>query len=203
MMYILGYDENKLKAHRIDKTCQLIGGWHNLKILLKQTKKLLGSLKYDSFSINEFAHGIKLARIPYLASIKCHKYKRLVLLAVIRWLLEDYVFMIIKANFYITDTSKTNFELFYYLKSDWRQIVKEQLSEKNYNLVYNLEKINSADLISYCSRFESNGMHLGRLLPKNVNNECRVISGCRVYNPCTKKGFSVILIQYIFKSILY
>ncbi len=30
----------------------------------------------------------------------------------------------------------------------------------------------------------------GRLFPKNVNNECRIISGNRVTNPCNKKSFN-------------
>ena len=71
-------------------------------------------------------------------------------------------------------------KIFFYTKSDWRRIVEEGLSKSAYKSIYNLEKIRESDLIFYCSQYQSHGMHLGRLLPKNVNNECRVISGCKV-----------------------
>jgi hypothetical protein len=41
------------------------------------------------------------------------------------------------------------------------------------------------------NKLRSNGIHLGRLLPKNINNECRIISGNRIINPCTNKMFNV------------
>ena len=126
--------------------------------------------------------------------IKCHQYKRLILMAVIRWLVEDFSFILIRSSFFVTDTSRTNSELFFYLKSDWKTIFKLQLNDpitKNYKTLYNLEKIRENDAIGYCDRFESNGIHLGRLLPKNIDNECRIISGCRVLNPSSKKVFNV------------
>ena len=189
-MHVLGYDEKQAKQ-KYDLTCPLVGGKENLKKLLKHVKTLISGLKYDSYSLNTLLHGLKFARITYINSILCHKHKRLVLMAVIRWLFEEYIFMLIRAYFYVTDTAKTNFELFFYLKTDWKIIVHEQLSERNYRTVYNLEKIKETDLMSYCSRFESNGMHMGRLFPKNVNNECRIISGCRGFNPYNNKPFNV------------
>ncbi len=190
LMYVLEYDD-KLAKQKLDPTCRLVGGKANFKLVLKHLKTVISGLKYDSFSINTLLHGLKFARVSYIKSIECHKYKRLALMSMLRWLFEDYIFMLIRAYFYVTDTAKTNFELFFYLKSDWKLIVREQLSERNYRTVYNLEKIKETDLMGYCSRFESSGAHMGRLLPKNVNNECRVISGCRCYNPCTKKTFNV------------
>jgi hypothetical protein len=191
LMYVLDYDEKKAKKEKFDKTCPLIGGRKNFEIVLKNVKSLISGLKFDTFTVNSLLHGIKFSRMSFLKAIDCHKHQRLVLLSLFRWLFEDYIFMLIRAYFYVTDTSKTNFDLFFYLKTDWKQIVNEQLSEKNYRKVYNLEKIKESDVIGYCSRYESNGMYMGRLLPKNVNNECRIISGCRAYNPCNKKTFNI------------
>lgn len=183
-MYVLEYKD---KTGKIDTTCQLVGGKHNLNLLLKQLKKILNGLKHDSFNMNSLMHGLKLSRMSFLAPIECDRYKRLILMATIRWFFESYVFILVKAHFYVTDTSKTNSELFFYTKRDWKHIVEQQLSKKHYKSMYNLEKIKESDVVAYCSRFESNGVYLGRLLPKNVNNECRIISGVKVYNPCTKK----------------
>lgn len=178
LMHVLGYEDKPVG--KIDKSCALIGGQDNFKTLLKYLKTALYGLKFDSLTLNSLIHGLKQARIGYLSSIKCHKYKRLVLLAIVRWLFEDYIFILVKSHFYATDTSKTNSEIFYYTKSDWRRIVEDQLSKSAYKTVYNLDKIQVDNLNWHCSQYHSYGMHLGRLLPKNVKNECRVISGCKV-----------------------
>jgi hypothetical protein len=84
---------------------------------------------------------------------------------VIRWILEDFTFMLVKAQFFATDTSKTNSEIFFYLKSDWRQIVQSQLSDPvsaPFRKMYNLEKIKESDAIGYCHRYESNNIYLGK-----------------------------------------
>lgn len=73
--------------------------------------------------------------------------------------------MLVKAQFFATDTSKTNSEVFFYLKSDWKRIVQKQLSDPStapYRRMYNLEKIKESDAIGYCNRYESNGIYLGR-----------------------------------------
>lgn len=107
-MHVLGYKD---KPGKVDRTCPLIGGLHNFKILLKNLKLALYGIKFDQFTLNSILHGIKQARIAYLKHIECHKYKRLVLLAIIRWLFEDYIFIVVRAHFYVTDTAKTNSEV--------------------------------------------------------------------------------------------
>ncbi len=85
-------------------------------------------------------------------------------MSVIRWLLEDLICMIVKSRFYATDTSKTNSEIFYYLKSDWIRVLRMQLKDPvtmPYRNLYNLEKISKQDAVGYCSRNESHGMFLG------------------------------------------
>lgn len=109
-MHVLEYKD---KPGKIDSTCPLIGGKDNFKTLLKHLKLVLFGLKFDSITMNSLLHGLKQARISYLKSIECHKYKRLVLLAVIRWLFEDYILMVVRANFFVTDTSNTNSEVIY------------------------------------------------------------------------------------------
>ena len=190
LMHILSY-ESKLESKKNDTSCPLLGGKHNFDVLVKKLRKIISSLKYDGFILNNLLHDLKFSRICYLKPIKCDRYKRLILMSVLRWLFEDVAFQIIKSRFYVTDTSKTNSAIFYYLKDDWKKIFKSQLNDKNYNKIYNLEKITESHVKSYCSKYESSGIHLGRLLPKNFNNECRVISGCKVIDPCTNKTFSI------------
>lgn len=119
-MHVLGYEDKP--AGKVDKTCGLVGGKDNFKTLLKHLKIALYGLKFDTLTLNSLLHGLKQARISYLNSIKCHKYKRLVLLAVIRWLFEDYIFILVRTHFYATDTSKTNSEV------------------RGFNLKFNLKK---------------------------------------------------------------
>jgi hypothetical protein len=83
---------------------------------------------------------------------------------VIRWLFEDFAFILIKSCFFVTDTSKTNSEIFYYLKVDWLKILKIQLNDpitKNYKTLYNLAKIKENEAINYCNYNETIGVHLG------------------------------------------
>ena len=204
LMFIFEYEE---KTDKIDLTCPVLGGKSNFNIWIKKFRRLVSGLKFDKFCLNGFLHGLKFSRISYLTAIKCDKYKRLILLAVNRWLIEDFALMIIRALFFVTDTSKTNSNLFYYLKSDWRNIVKTHLSDpKKYKKEYNLEKIRDADVFGYCSRYESLGLYLGRLLPKNVGSECRIISGCRIYNPCykrfTRSNFKFITLNNCLKWLI-
>ncbi len=192
LMHILSYEDKVDKKK--DTSCPLLGGKENSVETIKKFKKMISGLKYDGFILNQLLQNVKLSRIKYLAPIKCDKFKTLIFLSVLKWLFEDVGFMILKAHFYITDTSKTNSDLFFYMKKTWKAIVFAQLTDpstKNYKKLYNLEKIKEADAVNYCSTYQSNGVCLGRLLPKNVNNECRVISGCRLYNPCTKKTYSM------------
>lgn len=192
LIYVL--KSNGQKTKRKDSSFPLLGGENNFNLLCKKISLILSSLKFDSFKLNSLVHGIKISRIDFLKSIDCDKFKHLLFLNFVRWLFEDYIFMLIKAFFYATDTTKTNSEIFYYTKSDWKEIVKSQLSDpvnKTYRKTYNLEKIKHSDLIGYCNRFEAFGAYMGRLYPKNVNNECRIISGCRAYNPCTNKSNNI------------
>ncbi len=112
-------------------------------------------------------------------------------------------FALLKAAFFVTDTTRTNFEMYFFTKKLWSRIVHSQLSDpslKKYAHLYNLEKITMSDAVSYCSRYESTGVHMGRLLPKVSTtgaklsakiNECRIITGCRVLNPHTKRTCNV------------
>ncbi|RNA36384.1 telomerase reverse transcriptase [Brachionus plicatilis] len=192
LIYVLKSDGQKTK--RKDSSFPLVGGENNFKLLCKKISSILSSLKFDSFKLNSLVHGISISRISFLKSIDCDRFKHLLFLNFVRWLFEDYIFVLVKAYFYATDTTKTNSEIFYYTKSDWKNIVKSQLSDpvnKIYRKMYNLEKIKHSDLIGYCNRFETFGAYMGRLYPKNVNNECRIISGCRAYNPCTNRSSNI------------
>jgi hypothetical protein len=98
-------------------------------------------------------------------------------MAVLRWLFEDYIFIQIRSAFYVTETATTNNKTFFYLKDDWRTIANEcflKYREKHWDL-YNLEKTTLANAIALCKKRMSSGVHMGRLLPKNFNNELRVI----------------------------
>ena len=192
LVYVFKNDGQKTKKK--DLSFPLVGGESNFKHLCKRIKSILLSLKFDSFKLNCLIHEIKLSRVNFLIKIDCDKYKHLIFLHFIRWLFEDYVFMLVRAYFYATDTTKTNSEIFYYSKMEWKNIVKSQLSDpvnKIYRKMYNLEKIKNSELIGYCSRFEAFGAYMGRLYPKNINNECRIISGCRAYNPCTNRSNNI------------
>jgi hypothetical protein len=185
MMFTLDYKSKAISS------CQLIGGTKNFENFLRKFKNILNSLKYDTFTLNPFLQSIRFSTIAYLKPVKCAKYQRLILLSVVRWLIEDYAFNVLRASFYITDTGNTNYEIIYFLKSDWKTIVNKHLEDENtYKKKFNLEKIKRTDAISYCSRFESSGVHLARLLPKNAANDCRIISGSHVLNPCTGRVFN-------------
>jgi hypothetical protein len=143
-MFCLDYTHKIDKELRLDKTAPLIGGKVNFDQFIKKLYPMLKGLKYDTHRLSNLLHDIKFARISYLQPIKCIKFKRLVLLAVVRWIFEDFFFKLIKARFYVTDTAKTNSAIFYYTKKDWANIVQFQLSDpetKNYQKIYNLEKI--------------------------------------------------------------
>lgn len=107
-MHVLEYQD---KPGKVDTSCSLIGGQSNFKMLLKHVKASLYGLKFDSLALNSLIHGLKQARITYLRAVACHKYKQLILLAVIRWLFEDYILMVVRSHFYVTDTTNTSYEV--------------------------------------------------------------------------------------------
>ena len=182
-----------------DKSCELVGGRDNFEHFLKHMRPLVKGLKYDSLTLNSFLQHMKVSRVAYLRPLRCDRMRTLVLLCVLRWVIEDVALALLKAAFYVTDTSRTNFELFFFMKKTWSRIVAAQLSDsshRNYARLYNLEKISMSDAVSYCSRFESSGVHMGRLLPKIAAtstqiSECRIITGCRVLNPHSKRSYNV------------
>lgn len=87
-------------------------------------------------------------------------------MGVVRWLLEDYCFVLIKSRFYVTDTTSTNSEMFFYLKDDWSRIVRRQLKDpaaEPFRKEYNLSRIAYWKAVSYCANDQSHGVFLGKL----------------------------------------
>lgn len=196
LIYILEVDMKKVKPNsksNYDRSCALLGGQVNFLCLAKKISKIVKGMKYDSFILNDIVHGLKLARISYLKPIKCHRFKLIILISVVRWLLEDVAFIVLKSQFFITDTNRTNSQIFFYMKKNWKQIMQTQLNDpvtKPFRNIYHLQKVTESNAYLYTSRWESQGFTLGRLFPKSVDSGCRLISGCRIFNPYTQRAFT-------------
>jgi hypothetical protein len=148
---------------------ELFGGKKNFFQIRKFIKKLIYALKYDHIKLNEALNGIKLTKITYLKQIKSDRLKQLLFLCVIRWFIEDFVFVLIKSHFYVTDTSSENTKIFYYLKKDWKCIVRDHFLNDKFKNLYNLEKISLNYAKDLVSKRESSGIHMGMLFKSFLN----------------------------------
>lgn len=191
LMHVLEYnDENK-------DSCLLVGGNENFRTLCKFIKTILNSLRHDHLTINSCLDGIKTKAIKYLWPIKCDRYKRLVLMSVLLWLVEDFVLILIRSCFYVTETCATNTKIFFYLKETWKNIIDEKFNNsiaQQYKQSYNLERITEVTAIKLANDRQTSGIYMGRLLPKSLDkeqSEFRIISGSKALNLNTKKQFKI------------
>ena len=194
LMYTLEYNDQN------DSLCAaIVGGKENFNVVCKFIKCILGSLRYDTFTINNLLNGIKTKRISYLLPIKCDRYKRLILMSVLLWLIEDFVLILIRSCFYVTETCATNLKIYFYLKDTWKKIVNEKFNnslKEPYKNMYNLEKITENHALTLSNSRETSGIHMGRLLPKslekeNCTSDFRIISGSKAFNISTKRSYRV------------
>jgi hypothetical protein len=157
----------------------------------------LNSLLHDILTINNCTDGIKPSKIKYLWPIKCHRYKHLVLISVLLWLIEDFILALIHSSFYVTETCSTNTKIFFYLKETWKNIIEENFYSKNkkdYNGKYSLEKVTDATVKKLTDDRETAGVYMGRLMPKTIEKnqtQFRIISGSKAMNFNSKKQFRV------------
>nr|ABQ10587.1 telomerase reverse transcriptase [Ciona savignyi] len=85
----------------------------------KNLKQFLGCRRYDKFSILDFTKGLCIEDLPWVKGI----YGKDTLLQFFKWIIEEYLFVLIRGSFYITDNGNFKNRLFFYPKKIWSEAV--------------------------------------------------------------------------------
>lgn len=160
----------------------LLGGLSSWRSLCRNISKFIELRRFEKFSLKECLHGLKISDFPFFS--KQHpgnkhpgcgslgvtdNARHMVFNRWIYWFFRHLITLIIRTNFYVTDSEHGKHALLYYKKSDWRKLMKSNNYGKG-NQYVELTFKGAKSLIDN----RSYGFSKARLLPKN--NEFRLLS---------------------------
>ncbi|XP_069814636.1 telomerase reverse transcriptase isoform X2 [Dendropsophus ebraccatus] len=108
----------------------LWGSSHNKCCFFRTVKMLIKSVKFERISLSELMHKIRVKDCSWLRLNKKHHFvpasehllRERNLSKFLYWLMDTYVIQLLKAFYYITETSFQKNRLFFYRKCIWRQL---------------------------------------------------------------------------------
>ncbi|KAH3716235.1 hypothetical protein DPMN_058954 [Dreissena polymorpha] len=101
---------------------ELIGGRHNRKVLLKNISKVISLGKYDKMSLGQLMSGIKTKNVQWLLSVECNRCRLDLMSRLVHWIITQFVFVLLRTHFYITDTTFLRHRLVYYRQATWTRL---------------------------------------------------------------------------------
>ncbi|XP_056376264.1 telomerase reverse transcriptase isoform X2 [Hyla sarda] len=120
----------------------LWGSSHNKCRFLRNVKMLIKSVKCEKISLSELVHKMRVEDCSWLRLNKSihfvpaseHLLREKILFKFLFWLMDTYVIQLLKAFYYITETSFQKNRLFFYRKSIWGQLEKNGIRKYKTNL---------------------------------------------------------------------
>lgn len=142
---------------------------YNEKQVKKDIKKFIKLKRYESFSVLKVMNGLKLNDLPWLKPLarSPHEMKKRqeILAEFILWLFDRYLVTLLRAHFYITESSDEPTQVKYFRHDVWKRITAPMISSLKTNM---FAKVTSEE--AWCV-FNKRlwGASKIRLLPKRDN----------------------------------
>ncbi|XP_076104815.1 uncharacterized protein LOC143073284 [Mytilus galloprovincialis] len=141
------------------------GSRRNRNLFTKNLQKLIASNKYDKLCIGQMMSGIKVSAVSWLRTVKSNSIRQHIMAKVWHWIIEEFVIIVIKTFFYVTDTTQHVNRLFYYRKRTWQWLHIKALSDlKKRNIIKLITEDSAKQLIA---ERQSLGVATLRFFPKS------------------------------------
>ncbi|KAM3929821.1 telomerase reverse transcriptase [Leptodactylus fuscus] len=131
----------------------LWGSSYNKCRFLRNVKKLIKSVKYEKISLSELmckmrvedCTWLRLKKHDHFVPASEHLLREKILSKFLFWLMDTYVIQLLKAFYYITETSFQKNRLFFYRKSIWGQLQKIGIKKHMTNVKLRLMSTHEID----------------------------------------------------------
>eukprot|EP00118_Oscarella_pearsei_P018196 m.185167 g.185167 ORF g.185167 m.185167 type:complete len:1013 (+) comp39334_c0_seq80:52-3090(+) len=165
----------------------LWGSNHNWKVFLKNVSLLVRMKRFEKMSVIQLLHGMKSSDCDWLklccpgsknhTPLAVSQHRNLLFRQWLCWLIDDFVFPLIKGFFYVTESGAYRNRLFYFRKVCWKKV-----DEVTFNKILGkrFEEILPGLAQNVISLKKSLGISYVRILPK--------MSGSRIVVNMGKEG---------------
>ncbi|XP_064614609.1 telomerase reverse transcriptase-like [Liolophura sinensis] len=152
----------------------LLGCQNNWNRFMNNIRSLLSMGRYDKIKLDHLLLRMKLNSVKWLPCVD-HKSRVAILSSCVWWLFSNYVMVILKTYFYITDTTRFRNKLFFYRKAVWNRLKNQ--AQGAYLKTGMFSYVSGVKYVHYVNkaarRLVSEGQSLGvsslRFLPKNAS----------------------------------
>ena len=142
----------------------LWGSARNKELFLANIRLFIELGRYESMTLGQLMRTIKVNEYACLASVHSHLRRQELVAKLLSWVLSDYIMLILKSFFYITDCALGKNRVLYYHKSVWKNIRQEALSASLGKGM--MTRIDSGIAKSLLASGDSLGVSCLRFLPK-------------------------------------
>ncbi|KAL4222367.1 Telomerase reverse transcriptase [Mactra antiquata] len=97
----------------------LFGRSHNINTILKNVSRLISLGRREKITLGQIMNGMKTKEVYWLTGTKSNNMGLSYLAFLLYWWFTEYIFMILRTYFYITDTSFLRYKLVYYRQTTW------------------------------------------------------------------------------------
>ncbi|CAH1795109.1 unnamed protein product [Owenia fusiformis] len=185
---------------------RLFGCTSNRNMFIKNVRQLIQLGRYEKLCLGQLMNHMQVTKVLWLSRVAAHKRKEEYMGKVLTWLMEQFIFPVLRGFFYITESSAYKNRVFYFRKSLWKlmRAITIKRFKKN-GLLKSLEKVEVEKMLG---SGETLGVSPLRFVPKL--SSLRPIANMRSrYRSATmKQGNSVneklsdllLLLHYIKRS---
>ncbi|XP_070211530.1 uncharacterized protein [Littorina saxatilis] len=173
---VLGFLQAVVKQTVPEK---LLGSSANMAHLLKNIKSLVSAGKFEKMCLGQLVTGLKVKSCVWLRKVLCPKEKQHRLAQLMWWIIICFVFPLIRAFFYLTDTSALRTRVLYYRKKTWLRLQMRAMNDFRKATTCTLQGISRTKVNQLLASGQCLGVSALRFLPKSqslrpiVNMSCK------------------------------
>lgn len=148
-------------------------GTHNKTRIMNEIDRFILMRRYESMTLHDVMHNMKIADVHWLAppdqsqgaklAVSDFQKRREIFAEIVYYLFDSFLVPLISSNFYVTDSSTSRSQLFYFRHDVWKSLSEPALSTMKLSM---FEELQSSKIKRLLSR-RSLGTSQVRLLPKD------------------------------------
>ncbi|KAI2147442.1 Telomerase reverse transcriptase [Ophidiomyces ophidiicola] len=145
-------------------------GQRNRAVVMRQVDRFIHLRRFESLSLHEVAQGLKISCIEWLAPpqqqttkkpcLSDARKRREIFLELLYYLFDSLLIPLVRANFYVTESSAHRNRLFYFRHDRWRALVAPSLARLTTSVFEEVDRSTAARHALGCSAL--------RMLPKRA-----------------------------------
>ncbi|XP_069689925.1 telomerase reverse transcriptase-like [Periplaneta americana] len=143
---------------------ELFGCKRNARVIAKWCCRLVGSGRNQFFRLGSLMQGIKTNTIKWLRPVSSHEVKENILAKVLLWIINEFVMVLVRTYFYVTDISRERKKIVFYHKRVYHRSHEKALSDMVRDGKIKKISETSAEILMKSRNFP--GVGVLRFLPK-------------------------------------